>query len=382
MLFPISMSSRPRFEARSAGFGLADLLIGAVIALLGLLAMSEAFIVFDLQRRVSSGGMDAQTGAATALYGIERELQQAGLGFGDRRVLGCGALHPAGSGAPAALTLAPVRIIQGANGGPDSLVILAGSGLALPVPLLAGLARGATDAAVASTLGMAAGDHMVLQEAGKPCSLVRIASLPGNQLVRRAGLDGAALDTGNDAVPAAGYSPAGTAFHLGAASVVTYSIDGASLLRSVEPMAGATVPSVAQVPAASDIVSLKAQYGFDTRPGPQQDIQVDRWSAAMIDADGSDVVGDAGDWQRIAAVRLALVARSPFRAQRQAAANCSTTSTGAANILNAPEWQAADARGVLAAMPISLKHLPDWQCYRYRVYETVIPLRNVLWGKP
>jgi type IV pilus assembly protein PilW len=31
---------------------------------------------------------------------------------------------------------------------------------------------------------------------------------------------------------------------------------------------------------------------------------------------------------------------------------------------------------------ISLAHVPDWQCYRYRVAETAVPLRNVIWGAP
>jgi len=30
----------------------------------------------------------------------------------------------------------------------------------------------------------------------------------------------------------------------------------------------------------------------------------------------------------------------------------------------------------------SVKTLPDWQCYRYKAFETVIPLRNVIWAGP
>ena len=31
------------------------------------------------------------------------------------------------------------------------------------------------------------------------------------------------------------------------------------------------------------------------------------------------------------------------------------------------------------APTIDLSGNPDWQYYRYRVYETIIPLRNVMW---
>ena len=99
----------------------------------------------------------------------------------------------------------------------------------------------------------------------------------------------------------------------------------------------------------------------------------------MLDADRSGTAGDRGDWQRMAGLRLAVVARSPYRAPAGANGVCGATVAGAAN---APGWQLAQADGVLASTGISLAHLPNWQCYRYRVYETVAPLRNVVWGAP
>jgi len=30
---------------------------------------------------------------------------------------------------------------------------------------------------------------------------------------------------------------------------------------------------------------------------------------------------------------------------------------------------------------INLTTIEDWQRYRYRVYETIIPLRNIIWSK-
>ena len=49
---------------------------------------------------------------------------------------------------------------------------------------------------------------------------------------------------------------------------------------------------------------------------------------------------------------------------------------------NAPRWETTQADGTPGRSPISLSHVPDWQCYRYRVAETVVPMRNVLWGVP
>lgn len=76
------------------------------------------------------------------------------------------------------------------------------------------------------------------------------------------------------------------------------------------------------VSAVSGIVSIKALYGFDTRPAapgavvcqilnyqPDCGVRVTQWSAGMIDADASGVI-DSLDVQRLVAVRLAVVARS------------------------------------------------------------------------
>jgi type IV pilus assembly protein PilW len=348
------------------GFGTVELLVGVAIALLGLLAMSEAFMLFDLQRRISGGGMDAQTSAATSLFGLEREAQQAGLGFADQRFTGCALAFAAGG---ATQTLAPVRITVGSKGAPDTLTLLIGERHAMATPLVSDLATAAGEIVLGSTLGMAANDVLLLQESGKPCSLARIGAILSNQRASRVALDGAALSSGNDTVPASGYSTDALAIDVGALSAITYSIDASGLLRRQD----APGASGSDAAIASDIVSLKAQYGFDTRSGVRTDFRVDRWSATIIDADGDGTVGSAGDVQRIAALRLALVARSTARVQRGDSCNATTA---------APQWEAADASGTLGQRDISLTHLSAWKCHRYRVYQAVIPLRNPLWGMP
>jgi type IV pilus assembly protein PilW len=79
----------------------------------------------------------------------------------------------------------------------------------------------------------------------------------------------------------------------------------------------------------------------------------------------------------MAALKLAVVARSPFRQAPGAGGACSATLAA-----NAPGWETTQADGSQSSSAISLAHVPDWQCYRYRVAETVVPLRNVLWGAP
>ena len=345
-------------------------MIGLSLGLFTLLAMSQAYIAFHFQHRVSNGGMAAQTGAMSALFAIERDLQQAGRGFGDHRVLGCDARRDAS----ARLLLAPVRIAHGTGGAPDRLDILSGNGTAAPARLGAALAPGAAAVALASTLAMRGGDVLALQEAGRPCALVRIATVDSALRVSRIALDGSPLQAEGDAVDAGGYTADAMAFNLGRLTQVSYAIRGTVLQRTLASYDGA---SAMTQDVADNIVSLRVQYGFDTRRNDNPRVEVQSWGQAMLDADGSGTTGDRGDWQRLAGVRLAVVARSPFR--QGTGDGCSTTVSGAAN---APGWQLAGPDGVLASSDISLAHLPDWKCYRYRVYETVVPLRNVVWGVP
>lgn len=87
----------------------------------------------------------------------------------------------------------------------------------------------------------------------------------------------------------------------------------------------------------------------------------------MLDADGNGTTGDNSDLRRLIAVRVALVVRSAERSDQGCKAS-------------APQWMAGSASsGKLALTDISLNHVNDWRCYRYRILQTEVPLRNLLW---
>ncbi|MET0963361.1 MAG: hypothetical protein ABWY05_11200 [Noviherbaspirillum sp.] len=183
------------------------------------------------------------------------------------------------------------------------------------------------------------------------------------------GLRAGRVAEGGNAVDAGGYTSDAGVYNLGRLHELSYAIRGTVLQRT---LAGHEPEDI-----AAEVVSLRAQYGFDTRAGEHARLEVDTWSVAMLDADRSGTVGDRGDWQRMAGLRLVVVGRSPYRVPVGADGKCGATVAGA---VNAPGWQVAQADGVLGSSGISLAHLPNWQCYRYRVYETVVPVRNVVWG--
>ena len=361
------MSPLPASPTRRAGFSLAELMVGLALGMLTLLAMSRVFVAFHFQHRGIDSDIGAQTSAMNALYAIERDLLQSGQGLGDRRLLGCSARRDGGGN----LLLVPAKIVSGSKGGPDTLRLLLGNSRAAPVKLVSALAPGAAAIAVGSTLGMRTGDALALQQDGRPCALVRAGAINSALLAGRTAENGAVPQAGTDAVDAPGYSSDAMAFNLGGLAEVSYAVAGGMLQRTLTAYPGAA--GVTENIAA-DIVSLRLQYGFDTRAGEPGRLEVDTWRETMMDADRSGTIGDRGDWQRIAGLRLAVVARSPFRQAVGAGGACATTVAGAAN---APRW-----RATTDGSEISLAHVPDWQCYRYQVAESIVPLRNVIWGLP
>jgi type IV pilus assembly protein PilW len=113
------------------------------------------------------------------------------------------------------------------------------------------------------------------------------------------------------------------------------------------------------VTVASNVVSLRAQYGQDTTPAPMD---------GTVDAYNQTTPTTMCTWVRMRAVRLALVARS---AQLE-----KLNSDGSHVTPNAPTWAGTSSTPSIA---VDLSGDTSWQDYRYKVFETVVPLRNVAW---
>ena len=136
-------------------------------------------------------------------------------------------------------------------------------------------------------------------------------------------------------------------------------------------------PNVNFVPVIAGIVNLQAQYGVSAASlssSVSNYNQVVQW----VDATGSWGAGiTITDRNRIKAVHLAVVARNAKKEITQVTTACSQTA------LNGPcSWDAtAVSAPVASAPPVDLSADPMWMQYRYRVFDTIIPLRNVMWSK-
>jgi len=384
--------------SRNSGFSLVEIMVGIAIGLLGVLVMMQVSVIFEGQKRTTTTGADALTNGMTTLYTVEQDVRRAGYGLGVTGALGCPVKRSfQNSTTTPNLILAPITITDGANGLPDSIHILASSkgGWSVPNTITSNHPSQATNIFLNTTLGIAVGDMMVLYEAGAPnCTLIQATGIPnGNvQVQHQNSTSDWNPPAGGNIYPPSGFSVGATAINLGSLIDHTYSIGAADASFNLLLTDYSTVTNLpADQIIASDIVNLQAQYGFDTRAGIQTDAQVTRWSAAMLDADGNGTSGDSGDLARIYAVRLAVVARSTLKEKPNPATGAcditiATATTNPVRAANSPTWTAGDpSTGVLATTAIDVTRNPDgtanpdWQCYRYKVFESVIPLRNLLW---
>lgn len=379
----------------SGGFSLIELMVSVVIGMLALLFAMRLLTGSEQNRQSAMGGSDSLQNGMLALFAISGDAGQAGYGINDPIVTGCDTvvtpgfpLAQATRDGVAIRPIAPVVIESQANG-PDKVTFYsatASTGTA-SLRVLTNYVNGTRVYVDRIPYGFAQGDVILVAPdpaGGGKCSLAQVSDSPdalppppGQQYIVIG--QGSAWRFNTGGLGAAYNGNAARLFNLGpggSLSFHTWTVADGYLRLSAADNGAAN-----GAPVADNIVSLKAQYGFDTRPGntfdPAGGLQVTKWSSTMISADGDASVGDPDDWQRIAAVRLALVARSKNPERPAKGAACSATTAK-------PVAFATAAPAGVAAAPVSIDVAVagdpvDWHCYRYRVFETVVPFRNASW---
>lgn len=365
-----------RRHSRACGFSLVEVMVGIVIAMIASLVMLQVFATFEDKKRSTSSGSDAQTEGAIATFGIERDVRMAGYGINTPELLGC-RINSSYEGTASNFTLAPLTITNGANGLPDTIRVLASSKKKWSVParVINNHPPEATNMFLNTSQGIDVGDMLIAYEPGKDCTLMQVTGIPnGTVQIHHQNTSPWNPPGGQNIFPKPdGYTTKALLFNLGSFLDRTYSVDVNSNLR-LSIYHTASNSSAAQSLVAG-VVNLQAQYGFDTRLGLVPDRQVTQWSDTMIDANGNGIVGDAGDIQRIYAARIAVVTRSAHREKPKSDGTCAIT-TASSN--NRPVWSGGD---IDVSKKADGSAISDWTCYRYRVLETVVPLRNMLWGE-
>lgn len=384
-----------------AGVSLIELMVGLVIGLLATLVIMQVATTYDSQRRQTAAGSDTQVNGALALSTLQRDIEMSGYGLTSAGVTRCVQIVGQRNGVDYTRVMAPVVITQGSGasgtstGQADSIQVLMSSksgGYTVPMRLAENQRRDGTTFVIEenTNVGNRQGDLLIAiptvggsvspsptaQVTPNWCSIAQISNDPSAGT--NDNLDHASTQAWNTSpntvFPGSlnsdiAYLAGSILINVGQLIDRCYFISGSNQrcglatdtsetpytlrLRNFSTTDGTTTNQ----DMFPDIVNLQAVYGVDTSITP--DGVVDSWTATSPTT--------AAGWSQVIAVRVALLARSAQYADDE------VTPT-------APSWRPDGTNALTFTLPsCPTGDTTCWRHYRYRVFEAVIPLRNMLW---
>jgi type IV pilus assembly protein PilW len=344
------------FGKRQRGFSLLEIMVGVAIGMIGIVVIFQSLSVWEARKRTTSSGSDAQIAGTIAIFNLERDVRLAGFGFGMSGAMGCTVnAYDSTRGTPAfTFGLFPVEIVQGSSGAPDELRILRGNSNIFTAGQAFTVSSSTSKKLQGGRTGFQINDLAIVTAATSAtnCALVQIT---GNT-----NADGLTVD-----------HVSGVRFNATGGTGSTYSSGsmynmGTSPQRNVWQVRTGNVlawsddlhASTTWFDVAEGVINLQAEYGVDANNDNR--IAATEWTTTT-----------PTDWTKLRAIRVALLARS-----QQFERDLVTTT--------APSWAGgsftvANLDGT-AGSTTPADPAMHWQHYRYRVYEQVIPLRNLIWG--
>ena len=352
-------SRQPGLSSSERGVGLIEIMVGIVIGMLLVLMIFQIYLVTESQKRTITSSNDAQENASYGLFLLGQDLATAGniVSASTTALSGCAMLRPI-----------PVAIAAGAtDNDPDSLTVLYGGSGAMSTPALflnnAAVTSNPPGAyQVAGPVGFSPNDVIVAVQ-GTNCTLSTV-NAGGVSIAPSTGI--ATLNHTLTATP--GNNNAAT-YNAATASLVNlgqgerlartlYSVDTANTTLRTQSQLPVVLPAT---PVVSNVVNLKAQFGLDT----DNDGDVDTWQSATGNWSSANLpLQLPTTWQQIRAVRVAIVTRSEKY-------ETDTVTSGPLGMFCSP-----------APCAVSMTLNADQQHYRYKVLETIVPLRNAVWNAP
>lgn len=363
------------------GFTLVELMVGMALALITTVIIAQVVVNAEGQRRTTSSGSDAQVNGSVGLYTVSRDVQGAGYGLiSHSAALGCPITAKYGSAATLALTLAPVTITVNANGVPTLRTFSSGrSSFSVPMVVKANHAAVDTSFTVNSSTGVSNGDTMMAipgtWSSSNWCTVFQVAGSGANVLSSTVVPNVTVTAGWNPAstaslMPTTGY-PADTSYLVNLGSIVLreYTVASENLvMRELQ----ATGTWGADQVLASGIVAMRVMYGKDTS-APKD---------GVVDQFDTTTPTTADDWSRVLSVRIAVVARSEVREKDAVTTTDPVWDVGTATTVSGTAACSTGSSRQCLTLTIPKPNTTDteWQHYRYKVYDTVVPLRNVVWS--
>jgi len=327
------MNSTVSAVRQQQGLSLVELMVAMVVGLITVLVVMQVFIGFEGDKRTTTGAADTQTNGSLALFSIRRQVLMAGYGL-----LPFGSL-PSPFGCNEAGTfrgsdLFPVVITDG-GAGSDTLTVRYGASPTGGVPLkvLQGPTGGTVG--VANSMACVVNDTALELNATGTCHARTVTAIPDDTHIT---LNAASADL----------LPGSAIACVGAWNQFVYAVANDRLQLNGDPV-------------VADIVNLQAQYGISNAPSSNT---ITGW----VNATNAWAAGNFGTAtrNRIKAVRVAVIARSGQRQKDEVTAPCT----------NGQE----DLCVFGGTLSVTMGADAEWRHYRYRVYESTIPLRNIIWN--
>ena len=375
-----------RRATAQGGFSLIEIMVGVVIGMIAVLVIFQVYNVAEGFKRNTTAFGEAMQGGLLSTFVLGLELGNAGTGLNTAQtdLQWCAPPAPlTGNVSDIANTFRPIPVLiadsPSGNTNFDSFAVSysVASTLVSTVPFTA-LAGLAASYQIQSTGGFHPGDLIVgIQAPNTPNSACASST--------------ATAVSPPDALGVVTITQTGTALNFTASSVlfnmgpcdraqkVQYSVANNVLLSTPLlnsnklPAAACGQPVAALVPSpvASNVVVMKAEYGINTSKSPEREL--DTWVQATA----------GGGWDpttllqapittinQIKAVRIGVIVQSEQFDKTLGDYNWVLFDCSDANKANCP--------GRLSGtMPASATPQGNW---RFRKYETIIPLRNSIWN--
>ena len=272
------------------GFSLVEIMVGLVIAMIGVIIMMEVLLTSDERTRTTTAGNDALSSGALMLQAIRRDVVQGGYGVNDVKLLGCNVTLRPGITVP----LTPVAInpdpalIPTGDVNTDTLLVFYGNDSGQPQGNAVYSVSGSSYT-VQSPSAFSVDDYVLALPTSCAANLVltRVTAIDATSVTV------GAVDAGATVLYNLGKSP----------KVIAYAVRNSSLTSCDYMLFDCGIKGAASWPSVSDnIVSLRAQYGRDTAAAGSMD--------GVVDVYDQTKPTSSCEWARASAVRLALVARS------------------------------------------------------------------------
>jgi type IV pilus assembly protein PilW len=318
-----------------------------------MIAMGIIAIIVETQQQMSQtknatqGVQAAQSSAINAIHALDLATKKSGFGMNIPSLYGANInFNDPFAGGLSSRIFSPVEIVNDGINQRVGMMWGTSNTVVTPIKLTSDKSATLNTVNLDGTFGVQTGDLVAYAENGKPLSIHQATSIDTpNASIAHAQSSAYPWNADLSSVyPSGGYTTNANLINLGRWERQNFRIQNNQMWVTLS-----SSQSQNDVLLADNILRFRAQYGVDNGAsgGVAGDGVVDAWINPPF----------AGVWSQIVAIKFVVLSRNP-RLEK----NTVTTSL--------PTWSG----GVF-----DISAAPMWGNYRYRVFESVSPVRNSVW---